>query len=192
MPPGNSQPRSDFLYHSICNGFRIIMPSRSPARAWLSFLNHAQSSVKTVCSAWNNAFYRYVRWVRMAKARMILQKYHLSFMKWHSVAVFRTATIFVAFSASVWPDAGRVQRPFSGLTSKVNSVSSSVRMLCASCAANRTGGSFYSPVCAPAARRLSHVHPFVSTQRQHDHQFDFAHLDCQSTGFTSRAMLILE
>lgn len=38
MPPGNSQPRGDFLYHSICNWFRIIMPSRSPARAWRSFL----------------------------------------------------------------------------------------------------------------------------------------------------------
>ncbi len=37
MPPGNSQPRGDFLYHSIVTGFRIIMPSRSPARAWHSF-----------------------------------------------------------------------------------------------------------------------------------------------------------
>ncbi|MBB9800096.1 helix-turn-helix transcriptional regulator [Escherichia coli] len=49
MPPGNSQPRGDFLYHSICK----------------------------------MRFIEYVRWVRMAKARMILQKYHLSI---HEVA----------------------------------------------------------------------------------------------------------
>ncbi len=151
------------------------MPSRSPARAWRSFLISRQSSVKTVCSAWNDAFYRVCGWVRMAKARMILQKYHLSIHKWHSVAVFRIATIFVAFSGVVWSDAGRVQRPFSGLTSEGYSVSSSVRILCASCAANNDWGSFYSPVYAPAARRLSHDSSFVSTQRQHDHQFDFAH-----------------
>ena len=34
MPPGNSQPRGT----AFVTGFRIIMPSRSPARAWRSFL----------------------------------------------------------------------------------------------------------------------------------------------------------
>lgn len=38
MPPGNSQPRGDFSITAFVTGFRIIMPSRSPARAWLSFL----------------------------------------------------------------------------------------------------------------------------------------------------------
>lgn len=38
MPPGNSQPRGDFLYHSICNWVQDNYASRSPARAWRSFL----------------------------------------------------------------------------------------------------------------------------------------------------------
>lgn len=38
MPPGNSQPRDVFSITAFVTGFRIIMPSRSPARAWLSFL----------------------------------------------------------------------------------------------------------------------------------------------------------
>lgn len=37
MPPGNSQPRGDFSITAFVTGFRIIMPSRSPARAWRSF-----------------------------------------------------------------------------------------------------------------------------------------------------------
>ncbi len=37
MPPGNSQPRGDFLYTAFVTGFRIIMPSRSPARACAVF-----------------------------------------------------------------------------------------------------------------------------------------------------------
>lgn len=31
MPPGNSQPRGDFSITTFVTGFRIIMPSRSPA-----------------------------------------------------------------------------------------------------------------------------------------------------------------
>lgn len=38
MPPGNSQPRGVFSITAFVTGFRIIMPSRSPARAWRSFL----------------------------------------------------------------------------------------------------------------------------------------------------------
>lgn len=38
MPPGNSQPRDIFSITAFVTGFRIIMPSRSPARAWRSFL----------------------------------------------------------------------------------------------------------------------------------------------------------
>ncbi len=94
------------------------MPSRSPARAWRSFLISRPIIVKTVCSAWNDAFYRVCALGGMAKARMILQKYHLSIHEVASVAAFRTATIFVAFSGVSLADAGRVQRPFSGLTSE--------------------------------------------------------------------------
>lgn len=84
MPPGNSQPRGDFLYHSICNWFRIIMPSRSPARAWRSFLiSRPIICQNCLLSMETMRFIEYVRWVRMAKARMILQKYHLSI---HEVA----------------------------------------------------------------------------------------------------------
>ncbi len=38
MPPGNSQRAAIFSITAFVTGFRIIMPSRSPARAWLSFL----------------------------------------------------------------------------------------------------------------------------------------------------------
>ncbi|CDL27781.1 Putative HTH-type transcriptional regulator ypdC [Escherichia coli ISC7] len=43
-------------------------------------------------------FIEYVRWVRMAKARMILQKYHLSIHEVAQRCGFPDSDYFVAFS----------------------------------------------------------------------------------------------
>ncbi len=119
MPPGNSQPRGDFSITAFVTGFRIIMPSRSPARAWRSSLI-SRPIIRQNCSlSIINAFYL----IRALGAngegeddfgRNII----CQFMKWHSVVVFRIATIFVAFSGVSLADGGRAERPFSGLTSE--------------------------------------------------------------------------
>lgn len=75
------------------------MPSRSPARAWRSFFNITPNHLsKLFAQHGTMRFIEYVRWVRMAKARMILQKYHLSIHEVAQRCGFRIATIFVAFS----------------------------------------------------------------------------------------------
>lgn len=58
MPPGNSQPRGDFLYHSICNWIQDNYAQLLTRESVAQFFNITPTSVKTVCSAWNNAFYR--------------------------------------------------------------------------------------------------------------------------------------
>ncbi|SUX84649.1 AraC family transcriptional regulator [Citrobacter koseri] len=63
------------------------------------------------------SFVEYVRWVRMAKARIILQKYHLSISEVAERCGYHDSDYFLPpVSPAVWPDAGRVQRAFSGVT----------------------------------------------------------------------------
>lgn len=94
------------------------MPSRSPASVAQFFNITPNHLSKLFAQHGTMRFIEYVRWVRMAKARMILQKYHLSIHEVAQRCGFRIATILSRFPASVWSDAGRVQRPFSGLTSE--------------------------------------------------------------------------
>lgn len=121
-------------------------------------------------------FIEYVRWVRMAKARMILQKYHLSI---HEVA-----------QRCGFPDSDyfcRVFRRQFGLTPESTApvFRANVRRLILFPAASgyfvhlarqtTTGGSFIHQFTRQLREDFHMIHPFVSTQRQHDHQFDFAH-----------------
>lgn len=84
------------------------MPSRSPASVAQFFNITPNHLSKLFAQHGTMRFIEYVRWVRMAKARMILQNIICRFMKWRSVAGFRIATILSRFPASVWSDAGRV------------------------------------------------------------------------------------
>ncbi len=59
------------------------MPSRSPASVAQFFNITPNHLSKLFAQHGTMRFIEYVRWVRMAKARMILQKYHLSI---HEVA----------------------------------------------------------------------------------------------------------
>lgn len=121
-------------------------------------------------------FIEYVRWVRMAKARMILQKYHLSI---HEVA-----------QRCGFPDSDyfcRVFRRQFGLTPESTApvFRANVRRLIPFPAASEyfvhlarqtaTGGSFIHQFTRQLREDFHMIHPFVSAQRQHDHQFDFAH-----------------
>ncbi len=75
------------------------MPSRSPARAWRSFFNITPNHLsKLFAQHGTMRFIEYVRWVRMAKARMILQKYHLSIHEVAQRCGFPDSDYFVAFS----------------------------------------------------------------------------------------------
>lgn len=86
------------------------MPSCSPARAWRSFFNITPNHLsKLFAQHGTMRFIEYVRWVRMAKARMILQKYHLSIHEVAQRCGFPDSDYFLSrFPASVWSDAGRV------------------------------------------------------------------------------------
>lgn len=84
MPPGNSQPRGDFLYHSICNWVQDNYAQPLTRESVAQFFNITPNHLsKLFAQHGTMRFIEYVRWVRMAKARMILQKYHLSI---HEVA----------------------------------------------------------------------------------------------------------
>ncbi|WP_420900469.1 helix-turn-helix transcriptional regulator [Escherichia coli] len=84
MPPGHSQPRSDFLYHSICNWVQDNYAQPLTRESVAQFFNITPNHLsKLFAQHGTMRFIEYVRWVRMAKARMILQKYHLSI---HEVA----------------------------------------------------------------------------------------------------------
>ncbi len=79
MPPGNSQPRGDFLYHSICNWVQDNYAQPLTRESVAQFFNITPNHLsKLFAQHGTMRFIEYVRWVRMAKARMILQKYHLS------------------------------------------------------------------------------------------------------------------
>ncbi|AHA66306.1 Transcriptional regulator, AraC family protein [Shigella dysenteriae WRSd3] len=84
MPPSNSQPRGDFLYHSICNWVQDNYAQPLTRESVAQFFNITPNHLsKLFAQHGTMRFIEYVRWVRMAKARMILQKYHLSI---HEVA----------------------------------------------------------------------------------------------------------
>lgn len=83
MPPGTRSRAAIFSITAFVTGFRIIMPSRSPASVAQFFNITPNHLSKLFAQHGTMRFIEYVRWVRMAKARMILQKYHLSI---HEVA----------------------------------------------------------------------------------------------------------
>lgn len=68
MPPGNSQPRGDFLYHSICNwiqdNYAQLLTRESVAQFFNITPNHLS---KLFAQHGTMRFIEYVRWVRMAK-----------------------------------------------------------------------------------------------------------------------------
>lgn len=159
MPPGNSQPRGDFLYHSICNWVQDNYAQPLTRESVAQFFNITPNHLsKLFAQHGTMRFIEYVRWVRMAKARMILQKYHLSIHEVAQRCGFPDSDYFCrVFRRSVWSDAGESTAPV---------FRANVRRLILFPAASgyfvhlarqtTTGGSFYSPVYAPAARRLSH------------------------------------
>lgn len=82
MPPG-TRSRAAIFYHSICNWVQdnYAQPlTRERGSVFNITPNHLS---KLFAQHGTMRFIEYVRWVRMAKARMILQKYHLSI---HDVA----------------------------------------------------------------------------------------------------------
>ncbi|EQB3688284.1 AraC family transcriptional regulator, partial [Escherichia coli] len=73
MPPGNSQPRGDFLYHSICNWIQDNYAQPLTRESVAQFFNITPNHLsKLFAQHGTMRFIEYVRWVRMAKARMIL------------------------------------------------------------------------------------------------------------------------
>ena len=79
-----SPPRGDFLYHSICNWVQDNYAQPLTRESVAQFFNITPNHLsKLFAQHGTMRFIEYVRWVRMAKARMILQKYHLSI---HEVA----------------------------------------------------------------------------------------------------------
>lgn len=77
--PGHRQPRTEFLYQSVCNwvqdNFAQPLSRESVAKFFNISPNHLS---KLFAQHGTMGFIDYVRWVRMAKARIILQKYNFS------------------------------------------------------------------------------------------------------------------
>lgn len=73
-----SPSRPEFLYHSICNWLQENY-ARSLGREEVArFFNITPNHLSRLFSQQGTmSFVDYLRWVRMAKARMMLQKYHL-------------------------------------------------------------------------------------------------------------------
>lgn len=74
----NQRPRAEFLYHSVCNWVQDNYARPLTRDSVALFFNITPNHLSKLFSQHGSmGFVEYVRWVRMAKARMILQKYHL-------------------------------------------------------------------------------------------------------------------
>ncbi|WP_072567725.1 helix-turn-helix transcriptional regulator [Enterobacter sp. SA187] len=93
--PGRSLPRADFLYQSLCNWIEDNYASPLTRESVAALFNITPNHLSRLFSRQGTmSFVDYVRQVRMAKARMILQKYHLPI---HEVALrcgFRDSDYF--------------------------------------------------------------------------------------------------
>ena len=77
--PEVQRPRSEFLYQSMCNWVQDNYAQPLTRDSVAQFFNITPNHLSKLFTQHGTmSFLEYVRWVRMAKARMILQKYHLS------------------------------------------------------------------------------------------------------------------
>ena len=77
--PDTQRPRTEFLYQSICNWIQDNYAHPLTRNSVAHFFNITPNHLSKLFSLHSTmSFVDYVRWVRMAKARMILQRYHLS------------------------------------------------------------------------------------------------------------------
>ncbi|POT59917.1 AraC family transcriptional regulator [Citrobacter amalonaticus] len=77
--PDSPLPRSEFLYQSMCNWIQDNYAQPLTRDSVAHFFNITPNHLSRLFARHSTmSFVEYVRWVRMAKARMILQKYHLS------------------------------------------------------------------------------------------------------------------
>jgi len=76
--PGSTLPRADFLYQSLCNWIEDNYASPLTRESVAALFNITPNHLSRLFSQQGTmSFVEYVRRVRMAKARMILQKYYL-------------------------------------------------------------------------------------------------------------------
>lgn len=77
--PDTERPRAEFLYHSMCNWVQDNYAQPLTRESVAQFFNITPNHLSKVFAQHGTmGFVEYLRWVRMAKARIILQKYHLS------------------------------------------------------------------------------------------------------------------
>ena len=77
--PDAERPRAEFLYHSMCNWVQDNYAQPLTRESVALFFNITPNHLSKVFAQHGTmGFVEYLRWVRMAKARIILQKYHLS------------------------------------------------------------------------------------------------------------------
>lgn len=77
--PRKQLPRTEFLYQSVCNWIQDNFAQPLTRDSVAEFFNVTPNHLsKLFAQHGTMGFVDYVRWVRMAKARIILQKYNLS------------------------------------------------------------------------------------------------------------------
>lgn len=80
--PDIQRPRAEFLYHSICNWVQDNYAQPLSRESVATFFNITPNHLSKLFTQHGTInFVEYVRWVRMAKARIMLQKYHLPISK---------------------------------------------------------------------------------------------------------------
>lgn len=76
--PDIYRPRTEFLYQSICNWVQDNYAQPLSRESVAQFFNITANHLSRLFTQHGTmSFVEYVRWVRMAKARIMLQKYHL-------------------------------------------------------------------------------------------------------------------
>lgn len=76
--PDIYHPRTEFLYQSICNWVQDNYAQPLSRESVAQFFNITANHLSRLFTQHGTmSFVEYVRWVRMAKARIMLQKYHL-------------------------------------------------------------------------------------------------------------------
>lgn len=93
--PVHTMPRADFLYQSLCNWIEDNYASPLTRESVAVLFNITPNHLSRLFSQQGTmSFVDYVRRVRMAKARMILQKYHLPISEVAARCGFRDSDYF--------------------------------------------------------------------------------------------------
>ncbi len=150
------------------------MPSRSPARAWRSFNITPNHLSKLFAQHGTMRFIEYVRCTN-GKSEDDFAKYHLSIHEVAQRCGFPDSDYFVVFRRQFGLTPESIAHVFRANFRRLIPFPAASEYFVHLARQTATGGSFIHQFTRQLREDFHMIHPFVSAQRQHDHQFDFAH-----------------